>query len=142
LDFWNDHINVDVTMLEPPEDILNPGDVHVQKHPFANTPPTVSPRVAKPPATLPPYWPFKTKQEYKQAALFVKTGSSISTINEQLEILHDVPGGHPTISYKNAEELHKRLDLPSQFDESQVMPVLITSMSTWLTHPSSKHQKL
>lgn len=134
MEFWDGHIDINPTMLEPPENVLNPGEVHVQKHPFTNTPPIVIPRIARPRATLlPPYWPFKTKQEYKQAALFIKTGASISTINEQLEILHDIPGGHPTIGYRNAEELHKRLDLPSQFDESKVIAVYLFIYFTSLT---------
>jgi hypothetical protein len=134
MDFWDGHIDIDPTMLEPPENVLNPGEVHMQKHPFVNTPPVVRPHIARPQATLPLYWPFKTQQEYKQAALFIKTGSSISAIDEQLKILHDIPGGHSTIGYKNAEELHKQLDLPSQFDESKVMTIFSLIFTSSLIH--------
>ena len=109
--------NLDV---EAPWYVLGPEEVHVQKHPFTNSQPTLGPCTHQPHDHLPLYWPFKTKDDVDQASLFLKSNHSISDINEQLQIIHWHKGTEEGISFKNAEESHAILDKAIEFDENKV----------------------
>jgi hypothetical protein len=106
--------------VEAPQYVLGPEEVHIQKHPFANSRPTLGPRTHQPRNYLPPYWPFKTKDDVDQASLFLKSNHSISDINKQLRIIHRRKGTGEGISFKNAEDFHAILDKAIDFDENKV----------------------
>lgn len=106
-----------ISSKDPPKKIPL-GQLYIQTHPYTQELPP--PRSTPPKLTAPPYWPFRTLEDFEQAELFDISEASNETINMQLSLNRKLQKGNSPITLKNARELHETLDRAQVLDIEKV----------------------
>lgn len=98
---------------------LRPDQVWVEYHPAARKRPEIicsgtpyfspSPPPAIAPATLTAWHPFRTREDFEQAEIFVRFEASNPQMDDQLNLIRRSAISGSTITLKNAREVHETL---------------------------------
>lgn len=83
-------------------EILRPGD---------HQPPPVTLPLHPSDKNIPPWHPFRTRLDFEQAELFLRTNTSNTYIDSQLKLIHAGSSLDRGITLKSAKELHTILRL-------------------------------
>ena len=101
---------------------LGDGEIWVEYHPASGKAPEIfRPEDHQPPPValpshpfdknMPPWHPFRTRLDFEQAELFLRTNASNPYIDSQLKLIHAGSPSDHGITLKSAKELHTILHL-------------------------------
>lgn len=121
---------------------LQEGEVWVEYHPFlCKSPEIISlsdhipPRIVLPAVPfnpkVPPWHPFKTRSDFEQAELFLRSDAADPLINAQLRIIHEGSQSNHNITIKSAKELHSILEKITDTELTPVvrLPLIVSSIA-------------
>jgi hypothetical protein len=118
---------------EPEADaVLHPYSLYILRHPNATRDLSIQPGHAI--APIPLFWPFKTKADYLQAKLFLKTNATDSDMTEQLQLNQMIQSGQDKMgTLKDAKDFHDTLGRAVIFPEDKVCMFICRIMQVGLT---------
>jgi len=118
---------------------LDPTKVYIHRHPHsrfnARTPQTTTPPQTELP-NKPPYWPYKTYEDFEVAELCLDAGLSTGNISKLVKLIHRIKENPECFTLKNAREVMETADEDTLFNEAMVSIVAFSFPHPKLMFPS------
>lgn len=118
---------------------LDPTKVYVHRHPhsqfYARTPSSISPPQSDS-HPKPPYWPYKTREDFEFAELCLDAGLPTGTIERLIKLTNKIKKNPGCFTLKNAKQVMETADKATLFNEATVgvptlIPVIANVCSFW-----------